>query len=434
MSEERKVANARWAAARIIEALSPEDQVAVAGFDSRYWGLVAFSRDRQAVRRAVESIEPFGSTALHDALDKAARDIASHGEGRRAIVVLTDGVDTASQKKPDEVIARSRALDVPIYAVSVVSPLDDPASDFFLGKKSAGDAAAGTATLARYAELSGGVAYLVSSPAALKLAADRIAGELKHQYRRGAIDPQGGHRAYPQRLPAAVIAVPRRPGRRSSPAVSQGGHRVRTLIVPLLAASVTLAGCAKKSYVQREVGEINKKVEAVSAEVERTQQRVQQNEVRIDAVDKSAQAGISEAKGSAQAAMTRANEAEKAAKGKLIYTVTLSNDKVRFPVNRAEISDEAKAMIDEAVAPLVKENRGVWFEIEGHTDSTGEAAYNLKLGEERARAVRDYIAKAHGIALNRLNVISYGEDKPAAENKERDGRAQNRRVVIRILE
>jgi outer membrane protein OmpA-like peptidoglycan-associated protein len=209
---------------------------------------------------------------------------------------------------------------------------------------------------------------------------------------------------------------------------------VRTLIVPLLAASVTLAGCAKKSYVQREVGEINKKVEAVSAEVERTQQRVQQNEVRIDAVDKSAQAGISEAKGSAQAAMTRANEAEKAAKGKLIYTVTLSNDKVRFPVNRAEISDEAKAMIDEAVAPLVKENRGVWFEIEGHTDSTGEAAYNLKLGEERARAVRDYIAKAHGIALNRLNVISYGEDKPAAENKERDGRAQNRRVVIRILE
>jgi Ca-activated chloride channel family protein len=194
MSEERKVANARWAAARIIEALSPEDQVAVAGFDSRYWGLVAFSRDRQAVRRAVESIEPFGSTALHDALDKAARDIASHGEGRRAIVVLTDGVDTSSQKTPDEVIARSRALDVPIYAVSVVSPLDDPASDSFLGKRSAGQAAAGTETLARYAELSGGVAYRVSNPAALKLAADRIAGDLKHQYRLGWDPPSGPSR------------------------------------------------------------------------------------------------------------------------------------------------------------------------------------------------------------------------------------------------
>jgi outer membrane protein OmpA-like peptidoglycan-associated protein len=209
---------------------------------------------------------------------------------------------------------------------------------------------------------------------------------------------------------------------------------VRTLILPLLVASVALAGCAKKSYVQREVGEVNKKVDAVSAEVEKTQQRVQQNEVRIDAVDKSAQAGINEAKGSATAAMTKAQEAEKAAKGKLIYTVTLSNDKVTFPVNKAEISDEAKAMIDEAVGPLVKENRGVWFEIEGHTDNTGDATYNLRLGEERAMAVRDYLAKAHGIALNRLNVISYGEEKPVAENSNRDGRAQNRRVVIRILE
>jgi outer membrane protein OmpA-like peptidoglycan-associated protein len=209
---------------------------------------------------------------------------------------------------------------------------------------------------------------------------------------------------------------------------------VRTLIVPLLAASVALAGCAKKSYVQREVSEVNKKVDAVSVEVEKTQQRVQQNEVRIDSVDKSAQSGISEAKGSAQAAMTKAQDAEKAAKGKLIYTVTLSNDKVRFPVNKAEISDEAKAMIDEAVAPLVQANRGVYFEIEGHTDNTGDAAYNFKLGEERAMAVRDYIAKKHGIALSRLNVISYGEEKPVVDNKTREDRAQNRRVVIRILE
>jgi peptidoglycan-associated lipoprotein len=209
---------------------------------------------------------------------------------------------------------------------------------------------------------------------------------------------------------------------------------VRKPILTVLAAILAFAGCAKKSYVQREVSEVNKKVDAVSSEVEKTQQRVQQNEVRIDAVDKSAQSGISEAKGSAQAAMSKAQDAEKAAKGKLIYTVTLSNDKVRFPVNKAEISDEAKAMIDEAVAPLVQANRGVYFEIEGHTDSTGEAAYNMKLGEERAMAVRDYIAKKHAVALSRLNVISYGEEKPVADNKTRDGRAQNRRVVIRILE
>jgi outer membrane protein OmpA-like peptidoglycan-associated protein len=94
----------------------------------------------------------------------------------------------------------------------------------------------------------------------------------------------------------------------------------------------------------------------------------------------------------------------------------------------------AKALIAEAVGPLVQANRGVFFEIEGHTDNTGDAAYNFRLGEERAMAVRDYIAKKHAVALSRLNVISYGEEKPVAENKDRDGRAQNRRVVIRILE
>lgn len=191
MGEGERVTSAKRAARWILDSLGPEDQVAVAGFDSRYWGVVAFTRDRETVRRGIDSVTPFGSTALHDALDKAARDIASHGEGRRAIVVLTDGVDTSSQRTADEVIARSRALDVPIYAVSVVSPLDDPVSNRFLGKKQAGVAAAAAEVLSRYAALSGGTAWRVSSPTALRLAADRIASELKHQYRLGWDPPPG---------------------------------------------------------------------------------------------------------------------------------------------------------------------------------------------------------------------------------------------------
>jgi len=209
---------------------------------------------------------------------------------------------------------------------------------------------------------------------------------------------------------------------------------VRVLIVTMMVAGVALSGCAKKSYVQREVGEVNRKVDAVSAEVEKTQARVQQNEVRIDAVDKSAQAGVADAKGSAQQAMGKALEAEKAAKGKLIYTVTLSNDKVTFPFNRASVADDAKAMIDEAIAQLKAENKGVYFEIEGHTDSVGPKEYNHVLGEERATAVRNYLHDQHGIALNRMAVISYGEDHPVADNKNRSNRAQNRRVVIKVLE
>ena len=212
---------------------------------------------------------------------------------------------------------------------------------------------------------------------------------------------------------------------------------MRSILVPLVAASVAsvaLSGCATKKYVGREVGEINQKVDTLSGEMEKTQERVKRTEVRIDDVDKQAQAGISDAKGSAQTALKRATEAEKAAKGKLIYTVTLSNDKVTFPVNRAAVSPDARQLVDEAIAQLKAENRGVYFEIEGHTDSSGSEAYNEKLGLDRATAVRNYMHDQQGIALNRIEVISYGETKPVVDNKTRDHRAQNRRVVINVLE
>ena len=105
MNVELKSASARMAATQILASLAVEDEVALAGFDNRYWGIVRFTRDRGAIHKGLEDVEPFGSTALHDALDHAARDLASHGEGRRAVVVITDGVDTASQSVAEDVIA-----------------------------------------------------------------------------------------------------------------------------------------------------------------------------------------------------------------------------------------------------------------------------------------------------------------------------------------
>jgi peptidoglycan-associated lipoprotein len=209
---------------------------------------------------------------------------------------------------------------------------------------------------------------------------------------------------------------------------------VRKFILPILVVGVAVSGCATKKYVGKEVGEVNKKVDNVSAELEKTQERVKRNEVRIDEVNQQSQSGITEAKGSAQQALVKATAAEKAAQGKLIYTVTLSNDKVTFPLNRSEVSDEAKKLIDEAIAQLKAENKGVYFEIEGHTDSTGPAEYNQKLGEDRAEAVRNYLHDQHGIALNRMQSISYGSSKPVADNKTKENRALNRRVVIKVLE
>jgi VWFA-related protein len=191
MNGELKTASARMAVIQVLAALAIDDQVALAGFDSEYWGVVGWTTDKSRVEEGFTKLKPFGSTALHDALDHSARDLASHGEGRRAVVVITDGVDTSSRENADAVIARSRALDVPIYALTVVSPLDDPRSKVYVGKAGDTAATAGLALLDRYASLSGGSAFVVSDFAGLKKAADTVALEIKHQYRLAYDPPQG---------------------------------------------------------------------------------------------------------------------------------------------------------------------------------------------------------------------------------------------------
>jgi peptidoglycan-associated lipoprotein len=209
---------------------------------------------------------------------------------------------------------------------------------------------------------------------------------------------------------------------------------MKSVVLPVLAVAALSMGCATKKYVSREVGEVNEKVTSLTTNVEKTQEATERNAVRIDEVDRNASAGVAEAKDSASRAMSRAETAEKMAKGKLIYTVSVSNDKVTFPFNRAKLSDDAKKLVDETVGPIVADNRGVFLEIEGHTDSTGPEPYNHQLAEERAMAVRNYLHDQYQIGLNRMEVISYGSTKPVEDNKTRTNRAMNRRVVINVLE
>jgi Ca-activated chloride channel family protein len=197
MSGELKTNSTRMALIQLLSALGPDDEAALAAFDHRYWGVVPFTTDRGAIEKAYSEIEPFSSTALHDALDRAASDLASHGEGRRAVVVLTDGVDTASTAKAEDVIARSKALDVPIYAVTVLSPIDDPRSRRFVGQENSSAGTAGAQMLDRYARLSGGAAFVVSDFKGLQQASRTIVSEIKHQYRLG-YDPPPGPRRFRQ--------------------------------------------------------------------------------------------------------------------------------------------------------------------------------------------------------------------------------------------
>ena len=94
---------------------------------------------------------------------------------------------------------------------------------------------------------------------------------------------------------------------------------------------------------------------------------------------------------------------------------------------------KSRPVLDEA-AQTLQGNPEINVQIEGHTDSTGPDLVNQTLGEERATAVRNYLHDQHGIALSRMAVISYGKTRPIVDNKTNANRAQNRRVVIKVLE
>jgi outer membrane protein OmpA-like peptidoglycan-associated protein len=219
------------------------------------------------------------------------------------------------------------------------------------------------------------------------------------------------------------------------------------MVVPVLALALSgTTACATKKFVRTSVGEVNDKVDTLSKSVEENQERTKANEARIGEVDqrlsqataqadqKAAQAGTraNEAFSAAEAVNTKADALDKASK-RLIYEVVLSEDKGNFKFGKAVMPDEAKAELDTLVQQLKAEPKGAYIEIEGHTDSAGTPEGNYKLGLERAENVKRYLYEQHQVPLHRINVISYGEDKPIAPNKTRDGRAQNRRVVIKVL-
>ncbi len=193
----------------------------------------------------------------------------------------------------------------------------------------------------------------------------------------------------------------------------------------LLLGAFGLAGCATKTYVGEEVSKSStateKHISQVESQVEATQTKVKEHDKQITELDKTT-----------RDALERAQAAGKLAEGKFVYSLVLSDDAVKFPVNGYELSKESMAMLDDFANRLKAENKNVYLEIQGHTDSTGSDTYNYELGRERAESVRRYLNQK-GVALNRMSTISYGKDEPVDSNKTKEGRAKNRRVVVVVL-
>jgi len=188
-----------------------------------------------------------------------------------------------------------------------------------------------------------------------------------------------------------------------------------------------MTGCATNSAIDKKIAQsemrTDQKIESVETQVEDLQKKQREHDEMLAKLSREA-----------ADALQRASAAGVLAKGKVVFEETFSEDRVRFKLESSELTDEAKAALDEFAQKVKDLNKVVYIEIQGHTDSTGSDSYNEKLGQERADAVRRYLALKHGMPLNRLSTISYGELLPVADNSTREGRAQNRRVVLVVLE
>jgi len=177
----RKAIDARETAKQIFSTMRPEDAAAVFTFDTRLDRVTDFTSDAAVLQSSLERLNPpFGQTSLYDAIGEAASFVADHGRSngklphRSALIVLTDGIDTRSRNTTEQVTAAASRIDIPVYIVAVMSPIDDPRVD-----DTPSFDASGLTNLARG---TGGEMFVASAPAHANVAARQIIDELRHQY------------------------------------------------------------------------------------------------------------------------------------------------------------------------------------------------------------------------------------------------------------
>jgi len=198
----------------------------------------------------------------------------------------------------------------------------------------------------------------------------------------------------------------------------------------LAAGAVAFTGCATQKYVLQEVAVLDQKVEGVESSIEENQKRIKEHDERLSSLGSL----ITQQKTEMGKYDSAIQEVKKQIQGNLVFEEMLRNNDATFAFDNADLAPEAKSRLDSFVEMLIAQDKGVYLEIQGHTDSTGPANWNMTLGRKRAEAVRDYLHKKHLIPLHRMEVISYGSEQPLGDNATREGRSQNRRVVILVYE
>ena len=156
------------------------DEGALFTFDSELRQVVGFTTDTRRIHNVSLKGKPWGQTSLYDAVGHAARAVANRSNKHRALLVISDGVDTASRMSAAEVSGIASSIDVPVYLLRVVNPLDHPGGEFEVIETDGRTAQA--ATLADLARWTGGDIRVSSVPAHTSMAIQDLFTELRHQY------------------------------------------------------------------------------------------------------------------------------------------------------------------------------------------------------------------------------------------------------------
>jgi VWFA-related protein len=156
------------------------DEASLFTFDTKLRQVVDFTRDLEQVRRVSLKGTPWGQTSLFDAIANTAEAVGQRGNKHRALLVITDGIDTGSHMTAGEVSGFASSIDVPIYLLTVVNPLDHPGGEF--GVLAVDSKEARTATLADLARWTGGDMRIASVPEHTVEAIQDVFAEMRHQY------------------------------------------------------------------------------------------------------------------------------------------------------------------------------------------------------------------------------------------------------------
>ncbi len=219
-----------------------------------------------------------------------------------------------------------------------------------------------------------------------------------------------------------------------------------SLIAVLVVGSLGLAtGCATKKYVRNETAPTINKVNELddltaknSRDIKDVDQRALQGIAQVN--DKAA-AADQKAATAAQSAQQAQQAASSAANGVNALTNTVANldnyhpvaeTTVNFAFDKADLTSKARKLLDGLAGQISNQQRWI-IVVDGNADATGPADYNYQLSQRRAHAVINYLASKYGVQPYRFYTIGLGKDKPVATNGTSKGRAENRRVDVRLM-